>query len=278
MTDWQYTFNGLTFGDGTNVDVPTTDGLESLPSLRTGDLPRAGRHGEHAGQDLAAGRTITFELELAAADDSAFRALVEQVRAATAPQETELPLVFQHPGAVAQRVLARPRRRSAIQDIAWSLRFGRIAVELHASDPLIYAETQSSGSTGFPAGGTGFTFPVTFPLVFGAAGTGGVVNAANAGSVPVPWQASITGPWVNPTILHVASGRQLTINVTLATGEVLTVDSAAQSILLGGTASRFSSLVQPASWFDLDVGSNEVRFGGASGTGNATLTWRSGWI
>lgn len=278
MTDWQYTFNGLTFGDGTSIDVVTTDGLESLPTLRTSDLPRAGRHGEHAGQDLAAGRTIVFELELSAATDAAFRALVDEVRAATTPQETEVPLIFQHPGAVAQRVMARPRRRSAIQDVAFGLGFGRVAVELHATDPVIYADAEGTGSVGFPAGGTGRTYPRTYPRVYGSSGTTGLVVATNDGDFPVEWTATITGPWVNPTITHVGLGRTLTVNVTLASGEVLTVNSETKSILLGGTASRYSSLVQPAAWFDLAPGSNEIRFGGASGSGTAGLAWRSGWI
>lgn len=276
-TDHQYEFRGRLFGAGTATGLVAVEGLEDLAPVRASDLPRSGRAGTHPGQDLPDGRVVTFTFDAHAAGSAAFRSLLDAVAAVAGPTQVEHPLVWQHHGQK-RRLLARCRRRAVPVDRRFGFGWSTTAIELVASDPVIYDNTERSGSTGFPAGGTGFTFPLTFPFVFGSAGTGGVISAPNDGNVAVGWTATITGPWVNPTIRHVASGRQLTINVSLAAGEVLTVDAFEQAILLGGTASRFSSLVQPATWFLLDPGPNEVRFGGASGTGTAVLKHRSGWL
>jgi hypothetical protein len=277
MTDWQWTYNGATWGDGTSIDVVKVTGLD-LPDVRTADAPRGGNHGNHPGPDLAAGRSITFELEVSDTAGAAFETTLATLRAATVVRQEEMPLVGQIAGQTARRIMCRPRRRAFGVDLPYSLGLGTVLLQLDASDPIIYAATGGTGSTGFPAGGTGRTYSRTYPRVYGSAGTGGLVSADNDGDFDVPWRAEITGPWVNPTILHVATGRQLTINVTLNSGETLTVDSQDHSILLSGSASRYSSLVQPATWFDLTPGTNEIRFGGASGSGTAVLSWRSGWL
>lgn len=278
MTDWQWTFGGLTFGDGTDIDVIEHEGWDDLPDIESRDVPRGGRHGLHAGLDLARTKVYRFDLELIAGDDDALEALLGEMRAAFVVQEVERELVGTLPGQPTKRAMVRCRRRRIPTTLRRLLRYPTVAVELVATDPRIYAAAESSGSTGFPSGGTGRTYPRTYPRVYGAAGTGGVVSAENAGSVAVPWQAQITGPWTNPTITHVGLGLTLTINVTLDAGQTLNIDSGERSILLGGTASRYGSLVQPASWFDLEPGSNEIRFGGAAGSGGAVLSWRSGWM
>lgn len=272
----QWELNGLLMGEGTVYRILRGSTPHAFPDLRFSDLDRPSRPGLFAGDDLPGGRRVPLTIGIRSPSRAAARDALQDLQAAWGPGSVDVPLVWRDDLGTF-RYVGRPRMADPDESKV-AAGVVDVACRFLATFPYYLADGESSGNTGFPVGGSGFTFPVTFPLVFGAAGTGGVVNAANAGSVPVPWQASITGPWVNPTILHVASGRQLTINVTLATGEVLTVDSAAQSILLGGTASRFSSLVQPAAWFELEPGSNEVRFGGASGTGSATLTWRSGWM
>ena len=272
----QWELNGLLMGPGTDYNVMRETTPHAFPDVRVGDLDRAGSGGVLPGQDLLGGRRVLIQIGIRTATRAGARAALQTLMASWVPAPVDVPLVWRDDLGTF-RFEGRPRLAEPDES---KVAAGAVDVECRflATSPHYVSNAESSGSTGFPVGGAGFTFPVTFPLVFGTGGTGGVVSATNAGSVPVPWQASIAGPWVNPTILHVASGRQLTINVTLVAAEVLTVDSESQSILLGGTASRFSSLVQPAAWFDLDVGSNEVRFGGASGSGTAELSFRSGWL
>lgn len=265
----------LIMGTGTDYDV-LVDGTNwrSIPDLRANRLNRSGRNGIQAGRDLLGGRPFQISVQIAATDMAAALDAEEELAAAWAPSDIDLPIIVTDDSGT-YRMFGRPQMAAPNMDHA---DIGVITSECRflATDPIRYTDTEASDSTTFPAGGVGFTFPFTFPLAFGTSGTGGVVSADNTGRKAVPWTATITGPWTNPTITHVGLSRTLTINVTLASGEVLTVDSKTRSILLNGTASRYSSLVQPASWFDLDSGVNEIRFGGASGTGTAGLAWRSG--
>lgn len=276
-TDWTLTYAGVTFGSG-GIDVISVEGLEDLPEVRVADTARAGVHGEHPGRDLVAGRTIRMRVEVIAATEAAFRTAVDDVRKATTVRAVEEALVFKVAGQAARRVTCRPRRRRIPTDVQFALGSTVADVEFHATDPRIYTDVESSGTVAFPAGGTGRTYPRTYPRVYGAAGVSSVVAATNSGDTAVPWRATINGPWTNPTITHVGQGLTLTINVTLTAGQQLVVDSDDRTVLLGGTASRYGSLAQPATWFELRPGANEVRFGGASGTGTALLAWRSGWL
>jgi hypothetical protein len=82
---------------------------------------------------------------------------------------------------------------------------------------------------------------------------------------------------VNPSITHQEQGLTLLFNITLAAGDFLVVDSGARSVLLGGTASRYSTLAQP-NWFDLSpLTSNTIRFNAASGAGTLTFSYRNAW-
>lgn len=267
--DWEVELQGLLMG-GTSPFIIRRFKPWSAPTVDAGDRGRGGRGGLVAGRDLPRGRNVPLELYIDAGTESADLAARTDLAAAWGLVDVDVPLVWQEDG-IKWRLNGRPRL--ADSDLA-----ARVPTECRfvATDPTIYTNVESSAATTFPAGGAGRTYPRTYPRVYGSPGTGGLVSAVNTGTAAVPWRAEITGPWVNPTILQVATGRQLTINVTLDAGEVLTVSSKPRSIVLGGTASRYSSLVQPASWFDLQPGSNEIRFGGASGSGSALLAWRSG--
>lgn len=266
---------GLIMGTGTVYDVQVNGtNWRSVPDLRSNPLPRAGRHGTQAGQDLLGGRRFPITVQIVAATMAEALDAEGALAAAWAPSDVDLPIVITDDNG-AWRMTGRPQMADPDLEFA---DVGLITSECRflATDPIRYSDTASSDSTTFPAGGVGFTFPFTFPLAFGTSGAGGRILADNTGRAAVPWTATITGPWTNPTITHVGLSRTLTVNVTLGAGDVLTVDSKSRSILLGGTASRYSSLVQPASWFDLDPGVNEIRFGGASGSGSAGLAWLSG--
>lgn len=272
----QWELNGLLMGEGTVYRVLRSSTPHAFPEMRVDDVDRSGRAGMIAGQDLPGGRRVPLTIGVRCSSRSLARSALQLLQSAWSPGPVDVALVWRDDMGTF-RYTGRPRLADPDESMVAA---GAVDVSCRflATYPYYAADGESSVSTGFPVGGTGRTYPRSYPRVYGSAGTGGIVAAANAGSVAVPWQATITGPWVNPTILHVASGRQLTINVTLAAAEILTVDSAVQSILLGGSASRFSSLVQPASWFSLLPGSNDIRFGGASGSGTAQLAWRSAWL
>jgi len=150
-----------------------------------------------------------------------------------------------------------------------------VEVRFFATDPRVYDNTGQSASAGFPAGGVGRTYSRTYPRVYGAAGSGGRITAVNNGSFEVPWTMTIAGPWVNPTVEHLGTGVVLSLAVSIGSGETLTLDSGAGSVFLG-TAHRLNAVAPGSVWPTLGPGVNEIRVAGASGTGTAVMSWRSG--
>jgi hypothetical protein len=150
-------------------------------------------------------------------------------------------------------------------------------VQWQALDPRMYDVALSSTVVSLPLTSGGWVFPWVFDWTFGGGSAGGTVFATNTGSAPAPWSARFDGPLVNPSITHQELGLTLLFNITLAAGDFLVVDSTARTVLLGGTASRYSTLAQP-NWFDLSpLTSNTIRFNAASGSGTMTFSYRNAW-
>lgn len=148
-------------------------------------------------------------------------------------------------------------------------------VQWQALDPRMYGLAVKSSIVSLPGGAGGMTFPLTFDLVFGAA-AGGTAFVTNAGSAPAPWTARFDGPLTNPSVTYQEAGLTLSFTITLAAGEFLLVDSSSRTVLLNGTASRYSTLAQP-NWWDLPPGSSTIRFNAASGSGTMTFSFFDAW-
>lgn len=275
--DYTIAFNGITIGNGTSLPIMGATGLEDMPPIRSGDLTRGGTHGETPGLDLSAGRDVAVDVVVLDSGVGDYFTNIERLKLMTSVLATEVPLTFQLPGRNPRTLNARCRARSLPVAGDYQYRYGRASLLWHATDPRIYDAAWSATTIGLPSASTGLTFPAAAPFVFGSAGTGGTLVAVNAGNFPAPWLAQIAGPVTNPSISHDGLGLAVTWNGTVLAGETLVIDSLAKSVLLNGTASRYSLTV--AQWFDLDAnGSTTVRFNAASGTGTLTFNYRSTWL
>jgi hypothetical protein len=88
---------------------------------------------------------------------------------------------------------------------------------------------------------------------------------------------TINGPVVNPRIENVATGQVISFTGEVGASSALVISSLERTVLLDG-ASRYSWLTAGSQWFDLAPGPNTFRFAGTSGSGSATLDFRSTWI
>ena len=59
---YQFSFNGLTIGAGTNYVVENIDGLGGTSPLRIQDDNRGYIDGSYSGRDFYDGRTVTFDI------------------------------------------------------------------------------------------------------------------------------------------------------------------------------------------------------------------------
>lgn len=277
--DYQAEYAGLLMGPGTSYELDDFGGLDDLPEFRTSDTARPSDHGLFAGTDFAAGRTVDLTVKVEAASAAAFRSALDSLMGVTDVQPAELPLTFRLPGMAAnRRINVRPRRRVAMPVNGLYGKITKVAVQFFATDPRVYADDETVLTVGAATAGGGRTYNRTYPLTYAAGGSGGSVAAVNAGTFPTRPVLKITGPATNPRIENVEANAFLTFNLTLAAGEFLVVDLAARTVLLGGTASRYSTLAVGSSWWELQPGTNTIRFSTADSQGTLEVRYRSAWL
>lgn len=280
MTDYQFTFNGLTFGGaGAAVQVEGVQGIEDSPDVRASDEARGFADGMFFGRDFLGGRTITIDL-LLLAGALPFRATVNAVKAAFLPvQGTTLPLTWTLPGDTPKRAYVRCRRRAVKVDQDYTHGYGHATVQFVAADPRVYEDAPSSVVVGLPSASGGRTYNLTYNRTYGAASAGNTVVATNAGTYPTKPVVTLTGMVDTPFLQNVTTGQFLKFNLVLGDGDTLTLDFDARSVQLNGTASRRSTLSVDSQWFDLVPGANTLKYSAAGYTAStATVTWRSAYL
>lgn len=282
-TPFQLSYNGLTFGAGTDIQVSEIDGLRALPAIRSGDVPRARQDGDWAGLNYLDERIITIDMEIFAPQTQTFESAVASVAAAfqniTDPT-AQLPLEFYFRGWLeSRRMLCRPTKAATPVDSTFGFQHAKPVVELTANDPLLYSSTLHSVSTGLPSPTTGLTFPVTFPATFGSS-SGGSMSATNLGNYATAPVITITGPVTNPVVTFVASGAFMKLNLTLGPTDTLVIDMGARTVTLNGTASRYNTIVTGSSWWTIPPGTWSIGVASSDSTAVAatfTTQWRDAW-
>lgn len=281
--DYELEYRNLLLGGSSSYGIASIDGLADLPAIRFVDTPRLQRDGLRPGNDYLGQRTVTLSIDIHATSDADLATKVEALQTAFRPGlNTEEPLVFQIPGLAdgqKARVNCRVRKRSSQIGQNWLYRYPRMVLQLSATDPRIYSNTLNTDITSLPTSAGGRTYPKTYPLVYGAVSTGGTISAVNSGSYSTPVQLRIDGPVTDPKITNTTTGDYLSFKITVDSGDYLLVDTATRTVLLNGTASRYSSLDSSSRWFDLEPGTNQLDYSAITfSSSTLTASWRSAWV
>lgn len=279
-TDWELEYRDLVVGGDNAISLVSIKGLLGARSVSSSDQTRLRRHGMRAGDDFLAGKTVVVRLEVKGSTDADLGSSLAALTAAFRPGIDEAPFVFQLPpaaGGAKARIGARVRSTSIPVDLQALYLLPEVELELFATDPRIYANALSTASTTLPTAGGGLTFNATPNFTFGATSTGGGFLANNAGGFPTPVTFRIDGPVQEPRIINETTDQELKLDLTVASGDYILIDSASRTVLLNGTASRYSSL-EVSEWFDLEPGDTDINFLGATtGAGTLSASWRSAW-
>jgi hypothetical protein len=183
------------------------------------------------GEILAQGRTIDVELEIISGDTAESRKMLRNGTTFTRGGITE-PLSFMIDD-VERRVNAQLVRRQIPIDEKYKY-VNKPTIQWFCPDPRIYGQERSD-STGLPIEGDGLAYPFVYPSPYvTTAGDDGDFTALNDGNETSPPIATITGTLVDvPRMRFVypdGSVRELTIDITIVSGEQLVID------VLNGTA------------------------------------------
>lgn len=281
VTDFQCSYNGLSFGAFTDVGLTEIEGLSGFDT-RSLDIPKSRQNGAWAGLNLIDERAFTLSLEVIA-PTAPFSTVTAAIATAFGPisdPDAQLPLEIRLPGWAESRIImCRPTKGALPIDRRFSYHDGQFMFEMTAPDPLLYSSTLHSASAGLPTPTAGLTFPVTFNVTFGAS-TGGSMSVTNLGNYITAPLFTIAGPVTNPTISFPASGQFMTFGIALGPSDTLTVDMANRTVLLNGTADRYNTIVTGSSWFGFPPGTWSV---GVASTDSAavaavfTVQWRDAW-
>lgn len=277
--DLQFEYSGLLFGGCcTGINFVDAQGFD-LGAIRSGDVARPRDHGMIAGTDFLSGRTIDITLGVAGASDPDLDAKMASLSMLSANMgKTEIPLVFQLPGQGKRRVNARLRRRSFPVDIGYNkANIVQVLMRFEATDPRIYDNALSTLNISLPTSSGGLGWPVSWPLAWGSS-TSGLNNAVNAGTFATRPIVTFVGPLTSPSLQNVTTGQTWISTFDLQSGDTLVVDFDQRTVLLNGTASRYSYLTSSSVWWELPPGTSQLLLGAAAGNGSATVSWRSAWL
>jgi len=282
--DYGLEYRGFAFGGSTSdfLLAPGSIGFADLPGVATADRQRLRRHGLHPGDDFMLGRQILIPIEVTADDTATWETNLGALREAfrVDPDRGEDPLVFQIPGIAGggkRRINCRPRGLAVPVDLDWFYEIVVVTVRLEATSPYLLDDSETTViSSLLTAGSSGLTWPLTWPLNWGTVESSSF-TLTNNGTQAADFCATIPGPVTNPKIVDVGTGRELEFTIALASGEFLEVDTGARTVLLNGTASRYSTIAAGSEWFTLAPGSNELSYRADSGSSNLSITFRSTW-
>jgi Phage tail protein len=293
LADGQWSYNGLTFGEGCPIMVNRADGFEGFES-RTSDADQPRADGALRGVDYVAPRTVSLELNAwePDGDGSVYEALWASVRSAFAPSRTEdSPLVFKRPGQPERLIYCRPIVLTRSE--SWD-RFGRYGyppVVLRAVNPRLYSTVQrNTNLLPYASSSGGMDWPVTdWPIDF----TGGfqtetvIQNDGTADAFPLlRFYGPTIGTCTGVTVTNSTTGQVLQISTTLLSGQILTADMEAavtganRLVVDIGGSSRYGSWALPRAPFAIAPGSNTLRFQitGTSTDVVCNIAWRSTWM
>jgi hypothetical protein len=255
-----------------------TDGLQGWDSaeVRSTVTQREAAHGAWMGPTYLGERVITLAGTIVAPTVQLLDAAVEQLLVA-APLETGTATLVVYetvPKQVSVRQSGKPLVKYETDTVVtWSLL-------LTAPDPRRYGTDPRTASTMLPSTSGGLALPAALPWTLSATTVSGFISATNEGSIASLPTLSIAGPVQQPSVsVRYPDGSVTTLAYSqdLGSGDVLVLDCAAHTAVLGG-ASRRRYLSGP--WPAIPAGSSvQILFSSAvySATAVLTATWRPAW-
>lgn len=281
VADYEIEFDGIKISDNANLSILDFDPF-SMPEVRSSDKIRGLDDGLFPGTDYLGGRTINLVVEVAGEDQASFYTAYKTLMDACRKTPDNRLLEFRLPSwPEVIRANARVRRFNGLNiNTAFDLG-GPVAanIQFYCSDPRLYSSAEQSATVGIQGTQSGRTYNLTFNRSFGGLVASNIIVANNGGNYDAPWSARIDGPVTNPSIESVSQSKTLRIIGSIGVGEFLEVHSSPyKTIMLGGTATRYSWLADSTQWFLLSPGNNDIRFNGSSaGAPTMTFSWRSTW-
>lgn len=259
------------------VDITTIRGFDSAP-LRTTSRDHEGTDGSFMDAVYEKGRPLFLE-GMAYADSGSVETFLDDLKGNWAPSRTLVPLYFKLPGVEERVFFVKPL--GCRYDVNAMRRVGctDIQFEAFAEDPRAYTSTLFNVNIPQAAISiTGRGYDKGYSYGYGEVDIGqDQVNLVVGGNRPTPPILTITGPALQPRIINDTLGITMQLDINVLAGETLVIDMQYHTIMLNGSVSRRSALVNPT-WFYLQVGDNFLRYRTAvQGATPLNIIYRHAW-
>jgi hypothetical protein len=269
LSNYQYSYRGVTIGDGTNYDMITIEGLHDI-KIRDTDRDNPRTHGLIPGRHSADSKLIRVTLEVrgvagSTAHENDIIALMDALSpdGLEDPSETQDQFVFQFPGEDEKFLFARPIRRSRLRRNDTEFGLATVRFELKQYDPRTYSTTldtsalQTGGSFTVTNNGGARAYPI---LEFKVDTLGGMtLNNTTNGD-----QFSVDGFPTNEAGITADMGRW-----TRGRGDLL--------IVYKGSANHYPKWQIPRDPFSLEPGVNDLSLV-VSANSEMTVKSRDTWM
>ena len=261
--------------------LKSVKGWDSPPSVGS-VIQRSADHGGWPAAQYFGPRIITLDVMASAPTqalrDTARAALQQAV--AIGVSSTDL-TTFTYNEPVPKQALVRRNGSASIAETYPTLVDVVFSIPLVAPDMRKYSTQQQQAQLITPSPSlTPLTLPFAsgLPVIFPGGTAQQTLNITNSGTFETRPMVTITGPIIGPAVVNATLGQQVSFtNLTMAAGDVLTIDMDNRQPFLNGT---FYPADPTSSWWVLEPGDSQVYLGGISPTGGATLTimWRSAYL
>ncbi|MEU7186436.1 phage tail protein [Streptomyces sp. NPDC045369] len=262
--DGQIQYRGLLLGEDTPYVGEKLTGWDDLPDMDVANVAMPGQHGAWPGQILAGTRVLQWDFSILPDDPADFPAVLDRLRAATALGQEEQELVVRLAGT-RRMMRGRVTRRSLPADRQYTKGEPSGSLVWECTDPRRYSVAEVSALVGLPQAEPGLDWAggLGWPLSWGTAGSTGTVNVTNGGDAPTHPVVEFRGPVVRPSVIQMERGLALEYDITLGERDTLTVDCAAGTVMLNGSASRLYTATRnsvPEQAFTVEPGSTSMTF------------------
>lgn len=293
LNPYSFAFNDFVFGGGDSpYQILSVEGLEDLPNIRNQDDNRGYIDGMFTGRDFLSGRSIIIAIQVLGGNGYSMNYNLKLLENNLIPQQSGVGVLnFQIPGSNLQRVGARVRRRAVTIDPDFTYGKALVTYEFFCPDPRRYDETLNTRDLAIVTSVFGRTYDRVYTAAGGVvqnpAGTGmsfgGGVSTnnliTNNGNTTTYPTITIYGPAINPVVTNSTANKSLILNYTMATTDIIILDTDFRSVTLNGI-SRRAILDNSSTWFGADPGNSYYNFSatGTSASTSCVVSWRSAYI
>jgi len=292
LNDYEFSYNGLTFGGTTDIGVVAVTGMTDL-AVGLGDSPIPRGSGDVPGLAVGLSKEIIFDLKTNGPKRS--QALADQLASALSAfsmSQEPLPLLFKEPGVAEALVYCRVLATTIPRSPTTTFNMRPFSVRLKASDPRIYSSELHQETIGIynPSGG-GLDFDVDYgkEYIGGPTNEKVITNAGNSDAYPLMrFYGPTSGTITEVEVTNLTTGQTCDITSTILTaqileadmGRIVTVDPAGNPYIHIGGSNRYGDWVLPRTPFALAPGDNLIRYEvtGTSTDGLLVINHRDTWL